>query len=92
MRSPMLLAPVLLLAACGGSGNTASAAGNGADGNQAEPVPSRTGPPPLTPRLNVPPQGNEAGEWLGPRAPSSAPPTAPYGNLLDQPVVNGSNP
>lgn len=83
----LALAPLIFLAACGGGqGNNSAAV------NDVQPVPSPTGPPPLTPRLNVPPQGNEAGEWLGPRAPSSAPPTAPYGNLLDQPVVNGSNP
>ena len=87
------LIPLALLAACGGGESNNSAGGNGAGGNMAEPVPSPTGPPPLTPRLNVPSQGNDAGAWLGPRQPTHSEPTqAPYANLLDAPVVNGSNP
>ena len=87
------LIPLVLLAACGGrEGNNASA-GNSAGANRVEPVPTPTGPPPLTPRLNVPPQGNNAGAWLGPREPTHPEPTqAPYANLLDAPVVNGHNP
>lgn len=84
MRPLPVLAAALALAAChsGDEANNAAAA--------PPPPPRPTGPPPLTPRLNLPSQGNEAGDWLGPQAPVTPPQQAPYGNLLDQPVVNGA--
>ncbi|TCP34985.1 hypothetical protein [Sphingomonas sp. BK235] len=75
---PLSLLP-LLLAACGGEGG----------GNQTAPAPSPTGPAPKTPVMDITPvPGNEA-EWMEPRDAPDAPPSAPYANLLDQPVVKG---
>ena len=88
---PALLLP---LAACGGGdgGNNASdgAPGNGAD---AAPIGNPTAPPPKTPVLDVEgAPGNQAG-WMEPKPGGGDPTSAPYGNLLDQPLVNGaSNP
>jgi hypothetical protein len=78
----VLLTLLLPLAACSGSDEAANNAA------AAQPIPKPTGPPPLTPTIKNPPiaPGNEAA-WMGPR-PADDPTTAPYGNLLDQPLVN----
>lgn len=54
-------------------------------------MPSPTGPPPTTPVIQDPPRapGNEA-SWMEPQAAPGAPTSAPYGNLLDQPLVNAA--
>jgi hypothetical protein len=77
---PLLL--LLSLTACGGGGKESG-------GNQAAPAPSPTGPAPKTPVMQITPApGNEA-EWMEPRDAPGAPTSAPYANLLDQPVVKG---
>ncbi|MEH3037918.1 MAG: hypothetical protein PGN23_15750 [Sphingomonas adhaesiva] len=74
---------LLLLAACGrgeGTGNEVA----------ARPTPASTLPPPRTPVMQVSPApGNEA-SWLEPRPDGDAPTQAPYGNLLDQPLVGAA--
>ena len=87
---PLLLLSLLSLAACGGGddgNNSADAAGAG---NQQVPMGNAAGPTPKTPVIrNLPvAPGNEA-TWMEPRPAPGAPTAAPYGNLLDQPVVNG---
>lgn len=87
----LLLLPLLSLAACGGGddgNNSADAAGAAA--NQQVPMGNAAGPTPTTPVIRNPPvaAGNEA-TWMEPRPAPDAPTAAPYGNLLDQPVVNG---
>ncbi len=78
--APLLAA--LALAACSSepANNTAAAA----------PAPAPTGPAPKTPTTNVTPEPGKTPSWLGARQLPDAPETAPYGNLLDQPVVNGT--
>ncbi len=81
MLKPAFVATsLLLLAACGrgeGEGNRTA----------ARPTPASTLPPPRTPVMQVTPApGNEA-SWLEPRPDGDAPTQAPYGNLLDAPVV-----
>lgn len=79
MRLFLALACVSL-AACGGSGDEPPA---------APPTPRATAPAPRTPVMEITPApGNEAA-WMGARDAPDAPATAPYGNLLDQPVVKG---
>ena len=70
----------LLLAACGQ---------NEAGGDNAQaPAPQPSGPPPLTPTMNVTGPPGDAAPWMDPTSNAGDPATAPYGNLLDQPVVN----
>ena len=79
MRFPFL--PLLaLVAACSGGEEPAN--------NTAAPAPSPTGPPPLTPKMKVDPAPGNSNSWLGPEQDKGDPATAPYGNVLDQPVVN----
>lgn len=82
---PYFLALLLPLATCSpepaAHNNTAEAA----------PAPKPTGPAPRTPVTNVTPVPGESPSWMGARPAPHAPPTAPYGNLLDQPVVNGAD-
>ncbi|MGK6323498.1 hypothetical protein ACMGDM_10460 [Sphingomonas sp. DT-51] len=75
---PYLALP--FLAACGG--------GDGG-GNQAAPVPKATGPAPKTPVMEITPAPGNQAEWMEPRDAPGAPTSAPYANLLDQPVVKG---
>jgi hypothetical protein len=81
----VLLALPLLLAACSGqeegSENTSAA--------QA-PAPKPTGPAPKTPVTGIQPEPGKSPAWLGARDNAGAPLSAPYGNLLDQPVVSGA--
>lgn len=81
----LLLTLLLPLAACSGGDDASSNA------VAAPSAPSPIGPPPLIPTIkNLPiAPGNQA-EWMGPR-PANDPATAPYGNLLDQPLVNGAS-
>ena len=78
-----LLAALVLLSGCsgGGEGNNATA--------QA-PTAKPTGPAPKTPVTSVSPVAGNAPTWMGVRDDAGDPKTAPYGNLLDQPVVNGA--
>lgn len=79
----IFLALLLPLAACGGAGGSNDTAQSP---DNAAPPPS--GPPPKTPVMQVTPApGNEA-EWMTPRPGAGDPTTAPYGNLLDQPLVD----
>lgn len=83
MTRLFLAATILSLAACSSepaANNTAAAA----------PAPEPTGPPPMTPTTNVTAAPGKSPSWLGARPAPNAPETAPYGNLLDQPVVNGA--
>ena len=74
---------LLLLAACsaGGEGNNTAA--------QA-PAPKPTGPAPRTPLTGITPAPGKTPTWLGVRDGAEDPQSAPYGNVLDQPVVNGA--
>lgn len=80
--APALFPLLLLLAACGG-GDTEG------EGNRAaaRPAPTSTLPPPRTPVMQVTPAAGDEPTWLEPRAAEGEPQQAPYGNLLDQPVV-----
>ena len=81
---PLLLA--LPLAACGGGDDR----GNTTAQNAATPAPRR--PPPKTPVLEVPAGGNGTDAWIEPRVAPGPVPSAPYGNLLDAPVVETRGP
>lgn len=84
MRRLALLLLALPLAACGG-GNAEREEGGA--GNNAAVAAARV-PPQTTPVLNVgETTGNEA-TWIEPRDTPGPRPTAPYGNLLDDPVVD----
>lgn len=88
----LLLALLLPLAACsgGGDGNNSSDA-EGAQGNAAgPPAPRPTGPTPRTPVMNVQDVTSNDTEWLEPQPGAGDPKSAPYGNLLDQPLVDGA--
>lgn len=77
------LLPVLcLLAACsgGGEGNKTAAA--------PPPAPAPSGPAPETPVTNITPAPGRTPTWLEARAGSGDPKRAPYGDVLDQPVVD----
>ena len=79
MRATLLVS-LVLLAACSGGGeanNTAQA-----------PAPKPTGPAPKTPVTRISPAPGKAPTWMGVRNDAGDPKTAPYGNLLEQPVVN----
>ncbi len=89
----LFLALLLPLAACSGGGdgnNSSDAAGDeSAQGNAGgPPVPRPTGPAPRTPVLNVQDAASNDSEWLDPQPAPRDPKTAPYGNLLDQPLVD----
>ena len=71
----------LLLAACSGESS-----GN----NTQPPAPRPTGPAPKTPVTDVSPEPGNSASWMGTRDDAGDPKTAPYGNLLDQPLVNGA--
>lgn len=72
------IAPLLFLAACGG----------GADDNAAAPAEQPTVAAQGTPVENVTVAlGNEE-SWMEPREDAGDPKQAPYGNLLDQPLVD----
>lgn len=82
----LTLALVLPLAACGSGqgGNDTAAQG----GNAEAPLPKATGPAPRTPVTQISPEpGNEA-EWMAPQPAAGDPTSAPYANLLDQPLVD----
>ena len=81
---PLLLA--LPLAACGGGDDRDNAAAE----NSAPPA--RSGPPPKTPVLEIPAGGNGTDTWIEPRVAPGPTPSAPYGNLLDAPVVETRGP
>ncbi|MBW6525295.1 hypothetical protein KZ813_00410 [Sphingomonas sp. RHCKR7] len=81
MRALPLIA-LLSLTACGGGGEEGA-------GNKAAPAPTPTGPAPKTPVMQITPAPGKEVEWMEPRDAPNAPPSAPYGNLLDQPVVKG---
>lgn len=80
----LLAAFALPLAACGGG----SDGGNEGAANTAQPAPRPTAPAPRTPVLDVDGVAANQAEWIGPREAPGARPTAPYGNLLDEPVVD----
>lgn len=84
MRRLALLLLAVPLAACGGGGERRE---EGGGANNAAAAAARV-PPQTTPVLNVAEtSGNEA-TWIEPRDPPGPRPTAPYGNLLDDPVVD----
>ncbi len=88
----LILALLLPLAACSGGadeGNNSSDAGGAAAQGNAAPVPEPTGPAPRTPVMNVQDVTTNDTDWLDPQAAPDAPRAAPYGNLLDDPVVKG---
>lgn len=75
----IFLASALLIAACS----------PGQD-NATTPTPEPTAPAPKTPLTDIRPEpGNSAG-WMAPADNGSDPKDAPYGDLLDQPLVNGN--
>jgi hypothetical protein len=77
----LLLAALLPISACGGG----SDGGNQAWGNA--PAAASSVAPETTPVLNVAgTPGNEA-TWMEPQVSPGPRPSAPYGNLLDAPVV-----
>lgn len=80
-----ILAILLSLAAC-----ASEPAANNADAAAAAPAPRPTGPVPKTPVTDVTPAPGESPSWMGAGPAPDAPPTAPYADLLDQPVVNGA--
>lgn len=87
----LLLALLVPLAACGkGEGGKSSDAGAKSGGNSAAvaPMATPTGPPPKTPVMQVTPAPGTQPQWLEPRSDKGAPKSAPYGNLLNQPVVD----
>jgi len=81
MRAVLLAA--LLLPACssGGEGNNTAA--------QA-PAPRPTGPAPKTPVTKITPEPGKAPSWLDARDDPAAPRTAPYGNTLNEPLVDAA--
>lgn len=86
-----LLALLVPLAACGkGEGGNSSDAGAKSGGNSAAvaPMATPTDPPPKTPVMQVTPAPGTQPQWLEPRSDKGAPKSAPYGNLLNQPVVD----
>lgn len=87
----LFLALLIPLAACGKGGDDKSSdAGGKGGGNASAPAPlaTPTGPPPKTPVMQVTPAAGKQPQWLEPRSDAKAPKTAPYGNLLNQPVVD----
>jgi hypothetical protein len=87
---PLLFVPLVLLAACGKGGEGDASGKGGAGGNSAAaaPMAKPTGPPPKTPVMQVTPAPGKQPAWLTPRAGSNDPKTAPYGNLLNKPLVD----
>ena len=81
MRAVLLA--TLLLPACSlnDEGNNTSA--------QA-PAPRPTGTAPKTPVTKITPEPGKARSWMDAQDDPAAPRTAPYGNTLDQPVVNAA--
>lgn len=78
----ILLAFLLPLAACD----------SGGEGNEtAGPPPGSNVTPPTTPVMQVTPAPGNSAEWMEPVEAPGAPATAPYGNLLDQPLVKGKS-
>ena len=69
----------VLLTACGG----------GEEPPAAPPTRRATAPAPRTPVMEVTPTAGNEAAWMAPRPAPDAPATAPYDNLLDQPVVKG---
>ncbi|WP_019515832.1 hypothetical protein [Sphingomonas sp. Mn802worker] len=90
----ILLALLLPIAACGkgGDGKSGDAGAKGSEGAAATaaPMATPTGPPPKTPVMQVTLAPGKQPGWLQPRSDKGDPKSAPYGNLLDQPVVNAS--
>ncbi len=77
-----LILPVcLLLAACGKGGEEQAKTADPA------PAPSPTAPAPRTPVMQITPAPGDQPTWLAPRPANSAAVQAPYGNLLNKPVV-----
>lgn len=79
MRPVLILVPAMLLAACG--------SGNDAPANQA-PATEPTAPAPNTPVENTTPMLGNDESWMDARRDTGDPEHAPYGNLLDQPLVD----
>lgn len=90
----LVLALFVPLAACGkGEAGRSSDAARGSGGGNAAaaaPMATPTGPPPKTPVMQVTPAPGTQPKWLRPRSNAGDPKTAPYDNLLGQPVVNAS--
>jgi len=55
----------------------------------AKPAPKPTDSPPI-PVTVITPAPGKSPSWMGARRAPDAPQTAPYGDLLDQPMVNGA--
>jgi len=87
MMRASILATLLSLAAC-----TSEPAANNAPetSNAAAAAPRLTGPAPKAPVTDVTPAPGESPSWMGARSAPDAPQSAPYADLLDQPVVNGA--
>lgn len=77
-----LLSAAVLLAACSGGDEANTAA--------ETPAPKATGPAPQTPVTGISPEPGNSSSWMRTRDDAGDPKSAPYGNLLDQPVVNGA--
>ena len=82
MRALILLAPALFLAACGGGNDDANNAVMAEEAAEMANMPA-----PTTPQLNVTAATNEE-DWIAPQNGAGDPTTAPYGNVLDEPVVD----
>ncbi|MDR6788612.1 hypothetical protein J2Y58_001972 [Sphingomonas sp. BE138] len=79
----LILPACLMLAACGKGGDKEDKAPPPA------PLPSATAPAPRTPVMQITPAPGKAPAWLKPRPDRGADLKAPYGNLLNKPVVEG---
>jgi hypothetical protein len=75
------LPALLLLAACSG-GEDAK--------NSSAPAPKPTGPAPKTPVTSISPEPGKSPTWMGVREGAEDPKSAPYSDVLDQPVVNAA--
>lgn len=78
-----IIAPALLLAACSGGGEEKNSTAQA-------PAPKPTGPAPKTPVTGISPAPGKSPTWMGAREGAGDPKRAPYGDVLDQPVVNGT--
>lgn len=77
------LPALLLLAACSGGEEEKNASAHA-------PAPKPTGPAPRTPVTNISPEPGKSPTWMGVRDGGGDAKSAPYGDVLDQPVVNAS--
>ena len=78
----LVLPAALLLAACPGDGVEI-------DNSAQTPAPKPTGPAPKTPVTSISPAPGNSAAWMDARDGADDPKSAPYANVLDQPVVNG---